>query len=102
LQTDLFESWEGHRVDMQDTKMETFKLKQDELPSDRERVYQEILNNGSITLKEICDKWGCPPNSISGRITELHKEGFIIGEGKRYFPNYKGKMYPHTIWRAIR
>ena len=79
---------------------EAYRLKEPEMESDRAKVYQEIVSNDGITLKEIADKWGCPPNCISGRITELKNDGFIIADGKKYLPNYKGKMYPHTIYKA--
>jgi predicted transcriptional regulator len=78
--------------------VETYHIKKDEIPGDRERVYKEIAENGGITLKEIADKWGCPPNCISGRITELKARGLIEKTGKKYLPNYKGKVYPHTVW----
>lgn len=83
-----------------ETRRETYVQKKPEMQTDRDRVYWEIASNGGITLKEIAEKWGCPPNCISGRITELHKEGFIKADGKKYLPNYKGELYPHTIWRA--
>lgn len=87
-------------IDKFDVKTETYLIKKDSIQNDRDRVYQEIAGNGGTTLKEIADKWGCPPNCISGRITELRQMGYIAADGKRYLPNYKGKMYPHTIWRA--
>lgn len=95
------EDWQPQRVDSKDIKNETFSIKKDEIPNDRERVYNEIASNGGITLKEIADKWGCPPNCISGRITELQKDGRIASAGRRYLPNYKGRLYPHTIWRIL-
>jgi len=85
---------------MVQTSIETYTLKKDDFQTDRDRIYQEIASNGGTTCKEIAEKWGCSPNCISGRITELHDEGFIVADGKRYLPNYKGRMYPHTIWRA--
>lgn len=84
------------------TDLETYHLKQPSMESDRDRVYHEIMINGGTTLKELSDKWGCPPNCISGRFTELHKMGLITADGKKYLPNYKGQLYPHTIWRCIR
>ncbi len=98
-QTDL-EHWESHHIDSETVKKETFSLKEPEMQSDRDRIYQEIASNGGITLKEIASKWGCPPNCISGRITELKQLGLIVADGKKYLPNYKGKMYPHTIYKA--
>lgn len=92
--------WQPQQIDSHDVKREAYKLKEPETQSDRDRIYEEICNNGGITLKEIADKWGCPPNCISGRITELRKKKYIVADGKRYLPNYKGKIYPHTIWRA--
>lgn len=88
-------------IDEYTVKYETYKLKEPEMQSDRDRIYQEIVSNDGITLKEIADKWGCPPNAISGRITELHNAGYIVADGKKYLPNYKGRMYPHTVWRAV-
>lgn len=83
------------------TSIETYTRKEPEMQTDRDRIYMEIASNGGITLKEIAEKWGCPPNCISGRITELRDEGYIVPDGKKYLPNYKGKVYPHTIWRAL-
>lgn len=83
-----------------DVKAEVYQIKSESIPTDRDRVYKEIAGNGGITLKEIAEKWGCPPNCISGRITELREMGFIVADGVRYLANYKGKMYPHTVWRV--
>lgn len=93
--------WESHRVDSNDVKREAFNLKEPEVQSDRDRVYEAVCNNGGTTLKELAESWGCPPNAISGRFTELREQGYIVADGKKYLPNYKGKMYPHTIWRAV-
>jgi len=95
-----YKYWENHRIDSSDVKKEAYNLKEPEMQSDRDRVYQEIASNGGTTLKEIADKWGCPPNCISGRITELKQEGLIKAVDKKYLPNYKGKMYPHTVYKA--
>ena len=105
IQTDLQQyndDWSGFRVDAESVKKETFSLKQPEIESDRERVYNEIASNGGITIKELAEKWGCPPNCISGRFSELFKSNRIVKYDKKYLPNYKGKMYPHTVWRALR
>lgn len=80
--------------------VETFHIKEIDIVNDRNRVLSEIENNGGITCKELANKWGCSPNDISGRFTELHKMGFIEPDGKKYIPNYKGRMYPHTIWKV--
>ena len=81
--------------------IETFNIKKDELNNDRQRVYNEIISNGGITCKELSQKWGCNPNDISGRFTELHKSGLIIVTGKKYLPNHKGRMYPHTVYQGV-
>jgi len=91
-----------------EVSVETYIIKKPEIENDRERVYNAILENGgSFTCKELADKWGCPAHCISGRFTELHnlnriepiygKDGKIL---KKYLPNYKGEMYPHTVWRV--
>jgi len=98
-QVDLY-SWDYKSIDSESVKKETYSLKEPEMQSDRDRIYQEIASNGGTTLKEIADKWGCPPNCISGRITELKQDGLIKEVGKRYLPNYKGKLYPHTVYKA--
>lgn len=95
-----YEYWENHKIGSDSVKKEAYNLKEPEIQSDRDRVYQEIASNGGTTLKEIADKWGCPPNCISGRITELKQDGLIKEVGKRYLANYKGKMYPHTVYKA--
>ena len=87
-------------LDEWNTKAETYELKKDEIQYDRDRVYQAVCNNGGITCKELASQWGCSPNDISGRFTELKDKGFIRATGKRYLPNDKGKMYPHRVWRA--
>jgi len=79
---------------------EAYEIKKPEIEIDRDRVYQEIVNNGEITCKELAKKWHCNPNDISGRFTELASEGFIVSVGKKYLANYKGRMYPNTIWSA--
>jgi len=92
LQTDLDISY--------DTRKETYNIKESDMQTDRDWCYEHIASNGGITLRELAELKHCHPNDISGRITELHKQGFIVADGKRYLPNYKGRMYPHTVWRA--
>ena len=83
-----------------DTSVKAFNIKSDELVSDRQRVLDEIRNN-PITCKELAIRWGCSSNDISGRFTELSKEGIIVCIGIRLLPNRKGRMYPHKIWEAV-
>lgn len=97
MQTNFETDWTENRIDM-NTSVETFHLKENEIPCDRLRVYQAIPNDG-ITCRELSKRWGCTPNEISGRFTELHQQGHIIADGKRYLPNSKGRMYPHTVWK---
>ena len=86
--------------DFNQNSIETYELKKPELDNDRGRVYSEIACNGGTTCKELASKWGCSPNDISGRFTELHNLGFIVADGKRYLPNHKGQLHPHTVWRV--
>ena len=95
MQTNL--EWDINKFDI---KKEVYSIKQPEMQSDRDRVYEAVCSNGGITCKELAQSWGCTPNEISGRFTELHNNGFIVADGKRYLPNSKGRMYPHTVWRA--
>ena len=83
-----------------DTKIETYKIKEPELQTDRDRVYNAVIRHSGITCKELAREWDCTPNEISGRFTELSKAGYIIPDGVQYLPNSKGRMYPHTVWRA--
>jgi len=100
LEDRLWETWNSKNR-TEDVKHETYLLKQPELQSDRDRVYEAICNSSNgITCKELAQMWGCTPNEISGRFTELRDMGFIVADGKRYLPNSRGRMYPHTIWRA--
>lgn len=82
--------------------LETYEIKKPFIDNDRDRVYNEIFVNGGITCKELAEQWGCPSHCISGRFTELRELGLIAADGKKYLPNYKGQLYPHTIWRCIR
>jgi predicted transcriptional regulator len=82
-----------------DVSVETFGIKKVEIESDRERVYQAILDHGGITCRELACLWGVPSHYISGRFTELSAEGSIVADGKQYLPNHKGMMYPYTVWR---
>ncbi len=81
-----------------DVKLEVYGIKKPEIESDRDRVYNAILENGSLTCKELADTWHVPSHCISGRFTELARDGFIVPDGKRYLPNHKGQMYPYTVW----
>lgn len=100
MQTNFEHNWDERQIDMEDTKTETFHLKKPEMQNDRDRVYEAICHNGGTTTKELAEVWGCTPNEISGRFTELYQQGYIDKTDKKYLPNSKGKMYPHTIWRA--
>lgn len=96
------EDWTDYSNTTQAVSKETYEQKQPSILSDRVRVYNAIAINGGITCKELSISWGCTPNEISGRFTELHKDGLIVAYDKKYLPNSKGCMYPHTIWRATR
>lgn len=46
----------------------------------RRAVRDRIVAAGSygVTLDELADRFGCEPNKISGRVTELKKAGLIV------------------------
>ncbi len=69
---------------------------------DRSKLRQDVLDaitsagSYGITVDELSEKWDVPPNAISGRFTELAKEGAIerIGRRKTRTGNAAG------VWRA--
>tara|TARA_Y100001973_G_C5170452_1_gene318723 strand:+ start:124 stop:444 length:321 start_codon:yes stop_codon:yes gene_type:complete len=60
---------------------------------DRFRVYKIVLDKSGITSKEIAAIMKRPLNCISGRITELKKNGRIMAIGRE---NGCAKLYAST------
>jgi predicted Rossmann fold nucleotide-binding protein DprA/Smf involved in DNA uptake len=66
------------------TQREAYESIKTELPDKREEVRQVIHRSMyGLTLFEICQQLHWPINSVSGRVTELHKEGWIRDSGRR-------------------
>ena len=97
----------SHRLDeyysdVDDVSVETFLIKKPEIESDRQRVLLAISESGELTCRELAKIWGVAPNDISGRFTELRKDGTIIKVGKKYLPNSRGRMTPHSIYSVVK
>ncbi len=55
------------------------------IPETRRRVLAEIRRAGAsgLTAKELAALWGVGLNTISGRFTELKRDGLIVQKGAR-------------------
>lgn len=64
----------------------------------RERVYEAIKQTGNYgrTLDELAQWWAVGPNSISGRFSELARDGRIVRIGRR--PTRSGCSA--AVWKA--
>ena len=92
----------GNRSFSERVRDENFQGMAEDLVVDRERVYDAVLSHpNGICCKELASKWGCNPNDISGRFTELRKSGRILAIGKKLLPNHKGQMRSNTLWGGL-
>ena len=51
--------------------------------SQRAKVFAAIKTEGSLTCRELAERWGVGLNQISGRFSELKKQGKIYQSGRR-------------------
>lgn len=60
--------------------MEAFAGVQDKLPEARAKVLEEIRGAGvrGMTCKELAAEWGVGMNTVSGRFSELKRDGLIV------------------------
>lgn len=49
----------------------------------RGRVILFAAERGAFTLKEICEAFDRPLNALSGRISELKRDGLLVDTGER-------------------
>lgn len=76
---------------MRDTSMEAYKEIKDDLPEKRRMVLEAIRKkeNEGATLFELVPILNKPINEISGRVTELARDGLIEEAGRRVNPSTK-------------
>jgi len=60
-----------------------FQSIQDRLTAAQQRVLNCIRNSDGLTCNEIAEKLGLTPNQVSGRCSELKRDGKIHEAGKR-------------------
>lgn len=81
-----------------DTQRDSWESLQDTVEGKRRRVLDVISNSSrGATLFEICKVLGWPVNRISGRVTELRKNGRIVDSGYRRENPESGKS--GIVWR---
>lgn len=65
-----------------------FEALKDRLPLHRARVLKAIRDSdGGLTVDEIAQKLGVTPNMVSGRASELKRDGMIRRNGTRLTRN---------------
>jgi len=80
----------------------TYQMIKPDLPESRRRVYEIILQYpDGICNKQIALELGVPINCVTGRVKELRDLGLVIANGIKPIPDYKGRMHPNTLWRAL-
>lgn len=80
----------------------TYQMIKLHLPESRRRVYEIIVQHPEgICNKDIAFELGVPINCVTGRVKELREEGLVIASGTKPRPDYKGRMHPNTLWRAV-
>jgi len=80
----------------------TYQIIKPHLCETRQRVYEIILQHPEgICNKQIALEWGVPINCVTGRVTELRKEGLVDACGTKAIPDHRGRMHPNTLWRAL-
>ena len=83
-----------------DTQLTAWQAIQSKLPECRRRVLYCIDVNHGIPLWAVCMYLRLPVNQVSGRITELRKEGLIKDSGKRLKNPSSGKAA--IVWVAVK
>lgn len=83
---------------MRDTQATAYQEIRETLPEKRRIVLNAIDTLGLATLIEIANWLGWPINSVSGRVTELAKDGLIEDSGQRA-TNPSGKKA--ILWKKV-
>ena len=83
-----------------DTQTDAWAAIQAKLPECRRRVLYCIDVNRGLPLWAVCIYLGLPVNRVSGRITELRKEGLLKDSGRRLINPDSG--YPAIVWVAVK
>jgi len=80
----------------------TYQMIKPDLPESRRRVFEIILQHpDGICNKQIALELGVPINCVTGRVKELRELGMVVANGTKPVPDYKGRMHPNTLWRAL-
>lgn len=82
---------------MRDTQIAAYDDILPTLSEKRAKVYGIILERPS-TLFELCDSLNWPVNRVSGRVTELSKNGLIVDSGSRRINPNSGKS--GIVWET--
>lgn len=90
---DVVGATDGHFAESRDmvtdqgpaSRNQTYAVVRPDHQAARSKWYGRILSAGrrGVTLDELAARYNCPPNAISGRITELHREGLVIRTAAR-------------------
>lgn len=79
--------------------IEAHKTIRGALPALREAVYHQIKESGEYgrTVDEYCAMWDETPNAISGRFSELARDGRIVKIGRRKTRSGCSA----SVWKAV-
>lgn len=68
----------------QATQVESFLLTQNDLGRRQQEVLACLSSHGPMSNREVSETLGKPINSITGRMNECHKKGFVRDMGVKY------------------
>ena len=77
-------------------------LGNEELNNCQRIVLEEILKHPKgINDKGIVASTGLPLSSVCARRNELMQQGFVVSVGVCFYPDYKGRIRPNTLWGVV-
>ena len=77
-------------------------MESEELDNCKRIILEELLRHPEgINDKGTAVNTGLPLSSVCARRNELVKMGLIKAVGIGYYPDYKGRLRPNTMWGVV-
>jgi len=74
----------------------------EELNNGQRIVLEELLKHpDGINDKGVAVNTGLPLSSVCARRNELMQQGLVASVGIGYYPDYKGRLRPNTLWGIV-
>jgi hypothetical protein len=77
-------------------------LDNEELNNCQRIILEEIIKHPKgINDKKIAANTGLPLSSVCARRNELMQQGFVKSVGVCFYPDYKNRLRPNTLWGIV-